>query len=46
MSTAGNNTNTTIAASSYNEIKTKSGNAGHVTVPKDWIGKEAIVKQA
>ena len=23
---------------------TPSGNAGHIIVPKDWIGKEAIVK--
>jgi putative transposon-encoded protein len=25
-------------------VVTKSGNSGHVVVPKDWIGKEVIVK--
>jgi putative transposon-encoded protein len=25
-------------------VVTKSGNSGHVAVPKDWIGKEVIVK--
>ena len=25
-------------------VVTKSGNSGHVLVPKDWIGKEVIVK--
>jgi putative transposon-encoded protein len=25
-------------------IVTLSGNSGHVVVPKDWIGKEVIVK--
>jgi putative transposon-encoded protein len=24
-------------------VVTPSGNSGHVVVPKDWIGKEAIV---
>jgi putative transposon-encoded protein len=23
---------------------TKSGNSGHIIVPKDWIGKEVVVK--
>jgi putative transposon-encoded protein len=23
---------------------TKSGNSGHIIVPKDWIGREVIVK--
>jgi putative transposon-encoded protein len=25
-------------------VVTPSGNSGHVVVPKDWIGKEVIVK--
>jgi putative transposon-encoded protein len=25
-------------------VVTKSGNSGHVVVPKDWIGKEVIIK--
>ena len=25
-------------------VVTQSGNSGHVIVPKDWIGKEVIVK--
>ncbi|HEY9385872.1 MAG TPA: DUF2080 family transposase-associated protein [Nitrososphaeraceae archaeon] len=25
-------------------VVTKSGNSGHVVVPKDWIGKEVVVK--
>jgi putative transposon-encoded protein len=25
-------------------VVTESGNSGHVIVPKDWIGKEVIVK--
>jgi putative transposon-encoded protein len=25
-------------------VVTTSGNSGHVVVPKDWIGKEAVVK--
>jgi putative transposon-encoded protein len=25
-------------------VATPSGNSGHVVVPKDWIGKEVIVK--
>ena len=25
-------------------VVTKSGNSGHVVVPKDWIRKEVIVK--
>jgi putative transposon-encoded protein len=25
-------------------VVTPSGNSGHVVVPKDWIGKHAIVK--
>jgi putative transposon-encoded protein len=25
-------------------IVTPSGNSGHVVVPKDWIGKQVIVK--
>jgi putative transposon-encoded protein len=24
-------------------VVTPSGNSGHIVVPKDWIGKEAIV---
>jgi putative transposon-encoded protein len=30
-----------------NEIEstvTKSGNSGHIIVPKDWIGQEVVVK--
>ena len=25
-------------------VVTPSGNSGHVVVPKDWIGKEVVVK--
>jgi hypothetical protein len=33
-----------VAASATAVIVPLSGNSGHVVVPKDWIGKEVIVK--